>query len=140
MISLNSRNGHSDGFLRLSISGSQVFNQQLSHSGTLDLVEGVFSRVGGVARHQMFMVNVGGSRASVTGWTSPDFNVACTESFWARSAAWSPDDSTVYVATTGFHTVGGSNSGRALGAVRRRAGLPGDANLSRAQVGQLHRL
>jgi hypothetical protein len=115
MISLNSRNGRGDGFLRLSISGSQVFNQQLSHGGTRDLVEGVFSRVGGVNRHQMFMLNVGGSRASVTAWTSPDFNVACTESFWARSAAWSPDDSTVYVATTGFHTVGGSNSGARSG-------------------------
>ena len=78
MISLNSRNGRSDGFLNLSISGSQVYNQQLSHGGTLDLVEGVFSRAGGVTRHQMFMLNVGGSRASVTGWTSPDFNVACT--------------------------------------------------------------
>ena len=115
MISLNSRNGRSDGFLNLSISGSQVYNQQLSHGGTLDLVEGVFSRAGGVTRHQMFMLNVGGSRASVTGWTSPDFNVACTESFWARSAAWSPDDSTVYVATTGFHVVGGSSNGARSG-------------------------
>ena len=115
MISLNSRNGRSDGFLNLSISGSQVYNQQLSHGGTLDLVEGVFSRAGGVTRHQMFMLNVGGSRASVTGWTSPDFNIACTESFWARSAAWSPDDSTVYVATTGFHVVGGSSNGARSG-------------------------
>jgi hypothetical protein len=115
MISLNSRNGRGDGFLRLSISGSQVYNQQLSHGGTLDLVEGVFSRVGGVTRHQMFMLNVGGSRASVTGWTSPDFNVACTESFWARSAAWSPDDSTVYVATTGFKVVGSSSHGARSG-------------------------
>ena len=64
MISLNSRNGRDDRFLRLSISGSQVYNQQLSHGGTLDLVEGVFSRVGGVTRHQMFMLNVGGSRAA----------------------------------------------------------------------------
>ena len=141
MISLNSRNGRSDGFLNLSISGSQVFNQQLSHGGTLDLVEGVFSRVGGVTRHQMFMLNVGGSRASVTGWTSPDFNVACTESFWARAAAWSPDDSTVYVATTGFHT---SRRQR----VRSRAREPCDAALAypatQASVGhevdQLHRL
>jgi hypothetical protein len=115
MISLNSRNGRSDRFLNLSISGSQVFNQQLSHGGTLDLVEGVFSRVGGVTRHQMFMLNVGGSRASVTSWTSPDFNVACTESFWARSAAWSPDDSTVYVATTGFKVVGSSSHGARSG-------------------------
>ncbi len=115
MTSLRSTTGRSDGFLRLSISGSQVYNQQLSHGGTLDLVEGVFSRAGGVTRHQMFMLNVGGSRASVTGWTSPDFSAACTESFWARSAAWSPNDSTVYVATTGYHVVGGSNHGARSG-------------------------
>jgi hypothetical protein len=115
MVSLSPATGLNDGFLNLSISGSQVYNQQLSHGGTLDLVEGVFSRAGGVNRRQMFMVNVGGSRASVTGWTSPDFNIACSESFWARSAAWSPDDSTVYVATTGYHTVGGSNQGARSG-------------------------
>jgi hypothetical protein len=131
MISLNSGNGRGDGFVRLSISGSQVFNQQLSHGGTLDLVEGVFSRVGGVSRHQMFMLNVGGSRASVTGWTSPDFNVACTESFWARSAAWSPDDSTVYVATTGFHPVGGSNRGARSGPCDAALAYPA----TRASVG-----
>jgi hypothetical protein len=111
MASLSPSTGRGDGFLNLSIAGSQVYNQQVSHGGTLDLVEGVFSSAGGVSRHQIFMLNVGGSRASVTGWTSRDFGVACTESFWARAAAWSPDDSTVYVATTGYHVVGGSNHG-----------------------------
>ena len=115
MTSLHSASGRGDGFARLSISGSQVYNQQLSHGGTLDLVEGVFSRAGGVTRHQMFMLNVGGSQARVTGWTSPDFSAACTESFWARAAAWSPDDSSVYVATTGFKVVGSSSSGTRSG-------------------------
>ncbi len=115
MASLNPSTGRGDGFLNLSIAGSQVYNQQLSHGGTLDLVEGVFSSAGGAARHQIFMLNVGGSRARVTGWTSRDFGVACTESFWARAAAWSPNDSTVYVATTGFHVVGGSNHGARTG-------------------------
>jgi hypothetical protein len=115
MASLNPSTGRGDGFLNLSIAGSQVYNQQLSHGGTLDLVEGVFSSAGGAARHQIFMLNVGGSRARVTGWTSRDFSVACTESFWARAAAWSPNDSTVYVATTGFHVVGGSNHGGRTG-------------------------
>ncbi|MCW2908417.1 MAG: domain containing protein [Actinomycetia bacterium] len=115
MASLSPSTGRGDGFLNLSIAGSQVYNQQLSHGGTFDLVEGVFSSAGGVPRHQIFMLNVGGSRASVTAWTSGDFNVACTESFWARAAAWSPDDSTVYVATTGFHVVGGSSQGARSG-------------------------
>ena len=115
MASLNPSTGRGDGFLNLSIRGSQVYNQQLSHGGTLDLVEGVFSSAGGQSRKQIFMLNVGGSRASVTGWTSRDFGAACTESFWARAAAWSPDDSTVYVATTGFHLVGGSSQGARSG-------------------------
>ena len=67
MVSLSPATGLSDGFLNLSIAGSQVYNQQLSHGGTLDLVEGDVSSVGGVTRHQMFMLNVGGSKASVTG-------------------------------------------------------------------------
>jgi len=111
MASLSPATGHSDGFLNLSISGSHVYNQQLSHGRTLDLVEGQFSSAGGVTRRQMFMLKVGGSKATVTGWTSPTFNIACAFPFWARGAAWSPNDSTVYVATTGFHEVGVSKHG-----------------------------
>jgi hypothetical protein len=115
MASLSPSTGRGDGFLNLSIHGSQVYNQQVSHGGRRDLVEGVFSSAGGVTRHQIFMLTLRGSRARVTGWTSPDFGAACTESFWARSAAWSPTGSTVYVGTTGFHLVGGRNAGARSG-------------------------
>jgi hypothetical protein len=125
MVSLNPATGLSDGFLNLSIAGSQVFNQQLSHGGTLDLVEADVSSVGGVTRHQMFMLNVGGSKASVTGWTSPTFNIACSpQTFWARGGAWSPDDSTVYVATTGYKEPSVSGSGP------RPAGSPCDVAMA----------
>ncbi len=124
MVSLSPSTGSSDGFLNLSIKGSQVYNQQLSHGGTLELVEGVFSSAGGDARKQMFMLNVGGSKASVTGWTSPTLNIACTEGFWARGAAWSPDDSTVYVGTTGYHEPGTSTRGP------RPAGSPCDVAMA----------
>ena len=125
MASLSPVTGLSDGFLNLSIAGSQVFNQQLSHGGTLDLVEGDISSAGGVTRHQMFMLNVGGSKASVTGWTSPTFNIACSpQTFWARGGAWSPDDSTVYVATTGYKEPGVSGSGP------RPAGSPCDVAMA----------
>jgi len=106
MVSLNPSTGKSDGFLNLSIHGSKVYNQQVSHGGTLDLVEGAVSSVGGLTRHQMFMLNVGGAKAAVTGWYSPDFDTSCVQTFWARAAGWSPDDSTVYVATTGYHPPG----------------------------------
>ena len=123
MASLNPVTGLSDGFVHLNISGNynypgvapnptHVFNQQLSHGGTLDLVEGDFTSVGGLQREQIFMLNVGGSSAAVTGWTSPEFDgsnssypyqCATVEPFYIQAAAWSPDDSTVYIGTTGYH-------------------------------------
>jgi hypothetical protein len=124
LASLSPSTGKTDGFLNLSIDGSQVYNQQLSHSGTLDLVEGKFSSAGGAARKQMFMLNVSGSKATVTGWTSPTLNIACVQAFWARGAAWSPDDSTVYVATTGYHPPGVSTHGP------RPAGSPCDVAMA----------
>ncbi len=123
MASLNPVTGRSDGFLHLNISGNyqypgvsgnstRVYNQQLSHSGTLDLVEGDFTSVGGQQREQIFMLNVGGSSATVTAWTSPEFDgsnpafpyqCATVEPFYVQAASWSPDDATVYMATTGYH-------------------------------------
>src|SRR5215472_6309746 len=134
MASLSPVTGKDDGFIHLNISGdyqycaqggspctknshqSQVYNQQLSHSGTLDLVEGRFTSVGGQPRQQIFMLNLAGSKATVTGWTSPEWDGSdtahypyfqCTTNlaFYIRAGAWSPDDSTVYLATTGYHPV-----------------------------------
>lgn len=115
MTSLNTSTGRDDGFARLRIKGNyqypgvssnptRVYNQQLSHSGTLDLVEGDFTSVGGVPRQQIFMLDLSGSTAAVTGWTSTEFNTNCNfnEAFWLQAASWSPDDSTVYIATTGY--------------------------------------
>ncbi len=130
-VSLDPATGADDGFLNLNISGkyhycsstqcttpfpTQIYNQQISHGGTLDLAEGVFTSVGGQARKQIFMLNLATSPATVTGWTSPEWDGSdgnvpkgypyqCwfSESFYIRSAAWSPDDQTVYIATTGFH-------------------------------------
>jgi hypothetical protein len=94
---------------------THIYNQQLSHGGTLVLEEGVFTSVGGTARQQIFMLNLATSPATVTGWTSPEWDGSrgnlpagyayqCwfDESFYVRSAAWSPDDSTIYLGTTGF--------------------------------------
>jgi hypothetical protein len=116
MTSLNPSTGKNDGFIHLNISGhyvypgvssnpTRVYNQQLSHSGALDLVEGDFTSVGGQPRQQIFMLRLSGATASVTGWTSAEFNRNCAtiEPFYVRAASWSPSDSTVYVGTTGFH-------------------------------------
>jgi hypothetical protein len=131
MTSLNPATGKDDGFIHLSISGNyqfcgpsqcvsdnptRVYNQQLSHGRTLDLVEGDFTSAGGVARQQIFMLNLATTPATVTAWTSPEwdgsagnlpsgypYQCALNESFYIRAAAWSPDDNTVYISTTGFH-------------------------------------
>jgi hypothetical protein len=109
--SLNPFSGKVDSFINLHLQGHVtgqgrfVYNQQLSHGGTLDLVEGNFTSVAGQHRQQIFMLNLATDPATVTGWTSPEFNQNCVtkEAFYVRSAAWSPDDSTIYTATTGFH-------------------------------------
>jgi hypothetical protein len=110
-VSLSPSTGKDDGFLKLNISGTygsgptQVYNQQISHGGTLELAEGTFTSVGGASRRQIFMLNLATSPATVTKWTSAEFNQSCvsTEAFYVRAASWSPDDSTVYIGTTGFH-------------------------------------
>jgi hypothetical protein len=129
LTSLNKTTGKDDGFVHLNISGNysypgvvtnatRVFNQSLSHSGTLDLVMGDFTSVGGLGRQQIFMLNLATKKASVTGWTSPEFDgsagnidqpggypyqCATDEPYYIQAAAWSPDDSTVYIGDTGYH-------------------------------------
>jgi hypothetical protein len=124
--SLSPATGRDDGFAHLNISGhyvfpgaagnpTKVYNQQISHNGRLDLVEGDFTSVGGQGRQQVFMLDVSGPTAHVTGWSSPEFDGSkgnlpkgyayqCwhTEPFYIRAAAWSPGDSTVYLAATGL--------------------------------------
>jgi hypothetical protein len=112
-VSLSPSSGQDDGFINLHVAGwvtstgtsAGIYNQQLSHTGNLMLAEGNFKSVGGQPRQQIVMLNLGGSTATVTGWTSSEFNQSCIskEAFYVRAAAWSPDDSTVYVATTGAH-------------------------------------
>jgi hypothetical protein len=117
--SLNTTTGKDDGFLNLAISGNyqfpgvsgnatRIYNQQLSNGGTLDLAEGDFTSVGGLPRQQIFMLNLSGTKATVTPWTSDEFNGNCAtvEPYYLQAAAWSPDDSEIYIATTGYHPNG----------------------------------
>lgn len=117
-VSLNAT-GTDDGYLSLGLSGNyvytdqggrhsatnrtQVYNTALSPDGTKLLVMGTFTSVGGQARRQIFMLDLG-TTATVDPWYSPEFNQNCAvpEPFWLRDASWSPDGSTVYIATTGY--------------------------------------
>lgn len=119
MVSLNPATGKSDGFLTLNISGNyqfpgvsnnatHVYNQQISPNGAMDLVEGDFTTVGGQPRQQAFILDISGTTAQVTGWNAPEFNTNCAtvEPFYVQAGAWSPDGSTVYFGTTGYHPNG----------------------------------
>jgi hypothetical protein len=127
MTSLNPVTGKDDGYIHLNIHGNYVFpgsapnatkiyNQALSHSGKLDLVMGDFTSVSSMRRQQIFMLGFGPRHGRVTGWTSPEFDgrdgnlpggypYQCYTdvAFYVRAAAWSPDDSRIYLANTGYH-------------------------------------
>jgi hypothetical protein len=114
--SLNLSTGRNDGYLSLSVTGhyqfpgadpshTEIFNQQLSPNGSDVLAEGVFTSVGGLPRQQIFMLRLGSSGGTVTGWNSTEFNRHCVNNhpLYVKTATWSPDGSTIYVATTGLH-------------------------------------
>lgn len=115
MASLDPVTGRDDGYVNLPISGNYVFpgvrsnptrvyNFEISNSGSRLLVMGDFTSVGGQHREQIFMLSLGATGVSVTGWTSNEFYAACAtvEPFYVQAAAWSPDDAKVYIATTGY--------------------------------------
>ena len=127
LASLNAKTGADDGFVTARIGGNvefpgvsvnetKVYNQQISHNEKYDLVEGDFTSVGGQRRSQIFMLDLAARpTAQLTRWTSPRFDGSmgyppdgyyyiCTmhEPFYVRAAAWSPDDETIYLATTGY--------------------------------------
>jgi len=127
MTSLSPSTGLDDGFIHLGISGhydysgvtsstTNIYNQALSATKQYDLVMGDFLSVAGLARQQIFMLNLSTTPATVTGWTSPEwdgsqggaypYQCAPNESFYIRAASWSPGDQTIYIATTGYHANG----------------------------------
>jgi hypothetical protein len=116
--SLNPTTGAVTNYANLSITGAypntgtKIYNSQLSHSGNKMLVEGVFTSVAGLPRQQIFMLDLGSTAATVDAWTSAEFSQACNAglSFYVRGANWSPDDATVYIATTGYKPASGPGS------------------------------
>ncbi len=99
----------------------KIYNSQLNHAGTKMLVEGVFTSVGGQPRQQVAMIDLSGTTAVTDAWYPTEFNGVCSanKNFYAKDAAWSPDDATVYVAATGYKPPTGPGSSTSL----PRAGL-----------------
>src|SRR6266516_1085343 len=112
-VSLNLSTGKDDGYLNLNISGhyvftgaginhTEVYNQQLSPDKGHVLVQGTFTKVQRNRRQQICMLNLG-NQGNVSTWYSNEFNAFCANKhpFYVKSAAWSADQSTVYIADTG---------------------------------------
>jgi hypothetical protein len=118
--SLDPATGKTTSYVNLDIEGGygnatkRIYNSQLSHFGTKLLVEGVFTSIAGASRQQVAVLDLGSSSVSVDGWNAPEFDQACDLSAWpfyAHAANWSPDDSTIYVATAGYKPDNSSGAG-----------------------------
>lgn len=135
--SLNPTTGKDDGYLKLAISGTytyrdaaghpavtaptRVYNQMISHDGTKDVVEGVFTTIGGQARRQVAVLDLGATTATTDAWHAAELDANCAnvEPFYAKDASWSTDDQTIFVATTGYKPA----SGAGYSTTSPRAGL-----------------
>src|SRR5262249_24497232 len=136
--SLNPSTGRDDGYLNLNISrhyvysgvspnATHAYNQQLSPDGRHVLVEGVFTSVQGRSRQQIFMLNLSTNHGNVSDWNSSEFRQHCAtiEPFYIKGAAWSPDQATVYIATTGFRPANWSHTFPFTGLCDVAAAFPG---------------
>ncbi len=117
LASLNATTGRDDNYLPdMQITGTlpgnpnptRIYNQQLSHDGSRDLIEGAFTSVAGVPMRQAFILNLG-SVPELSSWKATNFDTDChpVEPFYAQDGAWSPDDSKVYFGTTGYRPASG---------------------------------
>jgi hypothetical protein len=111
LTSLNPSTGRVDGYLSVSISGTlpnastHIFHMFPNPAGNRVAMSGVFTSVGGVARRQAFVLDLGASSATLDAWYAPVLNEACaptSEQFYAHALAWSPDGAYLYIASTGF--------------------------------------
>jgi len=116
LASLDPTSGTPDSYLTLGLTGNypgasngtRGYNFTLSHGGNQVLVTGDFTAVGGTHREQVFELDLGTSSATLNGWTSADFYIHCSDNlpFYIQDAAYSPDDASIYIATTGYKAGG----------------------------------
>ena len=118
LASLNRTTGKVTDYSRITVTGeyprtwTRVYNSQISHDHQRMLIEGVFTSLAGKPRQQMAVLDFTRSRLTLDKWTSTEFTRAChaDESFYVRAGAWSPDDTTIYAASTGYKPASGTGS------------------------------
>lgn len=111
-VSLDPRTGKLTRYAHLRITGKlpprsvrrMVYNQQLSPSGKRLLIEGSFTHINGDLRLQMAELNLGPRHVTLNRWHNYKLNHSyCTRTnqFYVRAATFSPDEKTIYLATSG---------------------------------------
>jgi hypothetical protein len=111
--SVSPTSGAVDSYLTAAVAGrlpansgpTKVYNQQLSPRGDRLLFEGIFTSVGGVGHLQIAELDLSSTAATLDPWSNATLNstyCSTSEQFYARDAAFSPDQGTIYIATTGY--------------------------------------
>jgi hypothetical protein len=95
---------------------TRIYNMTVRADQQAVLMTGVFSHVGGQEHEQVFRLNMTPGAATVSAWTPNELFQHCFtgQPFYAQDAAWSPDGSRIYVATTGYkpHNAGAGSTPR----------------------------
>jgi hypothetical protein len=91
---------------------SGVYGAQLSHAGDRLLIEGVFTSINGSPRQQAAVLDLGRKRAHLDPWRSAELLQTCKLHWYVRAGNWSPDDRTIYLASTGLMPESGRGSSR----------------------------
>jgi hypothetical protein len=111
LTSLNPVTGKPDGYLKLAVSGTytndvtHIYKMFLSPAGDRVAVDGTFTSIGGQPRRQAFVLDLGATSATLDAWYAPALDQNCkilTEQFYAKGLGWSPDGSSLYIASTGY--------------------------------------
>ena len=77
---------------------TKIYRGYANPAGTALVVIGNFGAVGGHKRHQIAMLSIGSSRATLAAWYNTGFDYVCNFSTgtyfnWLRDIAWSPNGS-----------------------------------------------
>ncbi|WP_028645567.1 hypothetical protein [Nocardioides sp. URHA0020] len=118
MASLKPTTGAVTRYLDVRISGTypgtagQVYNSQLSNAGDRLLIEGVFTSIEGRPRQQAAVLDLDRRKVRVNPWRSAELLQTCKLHWYVRAGNWSPDDRTIYLASTGLMPESGRGSTR----------------------------
>ena len=85
---------------------TRIYRGFANPAGTALVIIGNFGSVGGKTRHQIAMITIGTTAATVAPWYNTGFDRVCTFTggvydSWLRDIAWSPDGKFFVVAGTG---------------------------------------